>query len=58
MENVKNPNSPINLIRSEFGATLQEMKALTPQDRNELASAIARQRGMTEAECGFAFVAY
>ncbi len=43
---VQNPNTKINLIRSEFSATLLEIKALTPKDRDELASAIARNRGI------------
>lgn len=59
MENViHDPNSAINLIRTEFGATLAEMKTLTLQDRQELASAIARQRGLDMSKVTFKVVEY
>lgn len=49
----------IKLIRDEFsGTAVQEFKALTPQDRSELASAIARIKGFTQAEVNFPLVAY
>jgi hypothetical protein len=58
MENVKNPNSQINLIREFFGATLQELKALTMADRHQLASAIARSNGLTAKDCGWELCDY
>jgi hypothetical protein len=58
MTTISNPNSKLNLIRDFFGATLQEMKQTTPEDRDQLASAIAKSKGLTEQECGFAFMAY
>ena len=47
-----------SLIREFFGATLQELKGLTALDRNQLASTIARQKGIAPADCEFEFVAY
>ena len=55
---VNNPNTKINLIRTEFDAKLQEIKELTPKDRDELASGIARQKGLTEKETGWPLVEY
>lgn len=55
---VNNPNSKINLIRSEFGATLQEIKALTPADRDQLASGIAKMKSLTAKETGWPLVDY
>lgn len=50
------------LIKEFFGLSAQdaikELRALTDQDKSELASAIARQRGLSEVDCDFAFVAY
>lgn len=48
----------INLVKVFFGANLQELKGLPVKDREELASAIARQNGFTQDECSFQHVAY
>lgn len=49
----------LNLIRSEFpGVPLADLKALTETDRIELASAIARNRGLTHDQLSFTPVAY
>ena len=48
----------ITLIRDFFGATLQEIKALTSEDRQQLASGIARNMGLTQEDCEFQFVEY
>jgi hypothetical protein len=48
----------ITLIREYFDATLQEMKALSGKDRQELASAIAREKGLTQADCEFELIEY
>jgi hypothetical protein len=53
-----NPNSQIALIRGFFDCKVTEMKALTANDRAQLASAIARDKGLTEEEVGWPFVAY
>jgi hypothetical protein len=51
-------HTQIKLIRDFFEAKMDEMKALTPNDRNELASGIARFRGISEADCNFTFCIY
>ncbi len=48
----------IGLVKTFFSATLQEMKTLPLTDRNELASAVARDAGIAEKDCTFTFVAY
>lgn len=48
----------VGLVTKFFGPTLQEMKELSMKDRNELASAIARQEGITSTECAFELVEY
>jgi hypothetical protein len=50
--------SKIKLIREYFGASVPDIKALTPDDRNQLGSAIARQMGISPEAAGFAFVEY
>lgn len=65
---VNNPNSfrwiyfrnesKINLIRVFFDAKLQEIKALTSVDRDQLASGIARLKGLTKEETGWELVNY
>jgi hypothetical protein len=37
---------------------VEAYKKLTDQDRLEIASAIARQKGLTEDQCDFQFVDY
>ena len=50
------------LIAKFFGLGLKEAKdqaeKLTPQDRAELASAVAREMGLTQDECNFTLVEY
>ena len=53
----QNPLSPITLIREYFGCQLVELKALTSEDRGQLASAIAREKGITD-QVQFALVDY
>ena len=48
----------IKLVRDFFNPTMQEMKALTSEDRCQLASAIARQQGIPEGDLGFVPVEY
>lgn len=49
----------IKLIKSEFpDAQIAEFKGLTEKDKLELASAIARNRGLKQDECDFEFVEY
>ena len=48
----------ITLIREYFEASLNEIKALTSQDRQELGSAIARSMGKGQEDCEFELVAY
>jgi hypothetical protein len=48
----------VTLIWEFFGATLQEIKALTKDDRAQLASAIAREKGFSPGDCEFAHVVY
>lgn len=48
----------ITLIREYFGCQLQEMKALSSEDRQQLASAIAREKGYKEEDCEFKHVPY
>ena len=48
----------IIMIREFFDATVQEIKALTSLDRQQLGSAIARQKGYSQQECEFEFVEY
>ncbi len=48
----------IDLIREYFGCSLTELKNLTALDRQQLASAIARERGLSPSECGFALIEY
>ena len=55
---LNNPNSKVNLIRTFYSCTLQEMKALTSSDRDQLASGIARDKGLTPEVCGFEFAQY
>lgn len=51
--------SRISLIREFFAPVpMDQMKALTELDREQLASAIARQKGITEEQAGFKFVEY
>lgn len=49
----------VKLIRDFFApVTLDEMRNLTPKDRQELASGIARSRGLTQEDCEFELVQY
>lgn len=49
----------VKLIRDEFNpVTMQEMKDLTATDKAELASAIARNKGISQEDCSFTFVNY
>lgn len=48
----------VGLVRVFFGAKLEELKGLPVKDREQLASAIARQNGFTQDECSFIFVEY
>ena len=48
----------ITLIREFFGCQLAELKALTAQDRQQLASAIAKYKDIAESDCEFKFVVY
>jgi hypothetical protein len=48
----------IGLVSKFFGANLQEMKGLPMEDRNQLASAIARQEGIPAEELSFTSVEY
>lgn len=57
MENEK--WSAIKLIREFFApVTMDEMKALTGADRLELASGIARERGLKQDDLQFTMVTY
>lgn len=65
MPEITKKTSMATLIRNYFkiaGETLveftQQYKALTEQDKLQLASAIARDMGLTENECSFGFVEY
>ena len=55
-------NSKAKLIRDFFGLSggdaIVQIKALTELDRLELASAIARERGLVQTDCDFTFVPY
>jgi hypothetical protein len=48
----------IQLVMKFFGANMQEMKELPVKDREELASAIARQENIPTEELSFAPVPY
>jgi len=49
----------IKLIRDEFpGTTINEFKALTSLDKQQLGSAIARSKNMDVTELQFALVDY
>lgn len=48
----------IGLVRVFFGASLQELKGLPVKDREEMASAVARQEGIPTEELSFASVEY
>lgn len=48
----------IELIKQYFGCTLQEIKSLTALDRQELASAIAREKGIAPESCAFELINY
>lgn len=48
----------IKLIRDFFGASVQEIRALTSADRAQLASGIAQFNGFAADECEFEKVAY
>jgi hypothetical protein len=48
----------ITLVRDYFGCSLQEMKELSGLDRQQLASAIARERGISQEDCEFELIAY
>jgi len=37
---------------------IKEMKLLTDDDKNQLATAIASQKGLVESDCDFKFTAY
>lgn len=50
--------SAVTLVRNYFGASMAEMKALTGQDRQQVASAIAREQGLTPDQVNFELVAY
>ena len=39
--------SAVTLVRDFFGATINDFKALSSQDRVELGSAVAREQGLT-----------
>jgi hypothetical protein len=52
------PSQKVKLIRDFFGATMADIKSLSPLDRDQLGSAIARQQGLTEEQAGFTFVDY
>ena len=58
LENAKSKNSAVNLVRTFFTATMAEMKALTPEDRLQLASAIARQNQIPVEDLNFVPVEY
>ncbi len=58
MEETTKKISAIALVKDEFSAKMDELKALPIKDRNELASAIARQRGLTQNDVSFDLVAY
>ena len=48
----------IALVKEFFKATLEELRALPAKDRIELASAIARSKGLTQDDCEFSMVEY
>lgn len=48
----------IKLVRDFYGAKMDELKALPQKDRDQLASAIARQQGLTQDEVSFVMVDY
>ena len=58
LENAKSKNSAVNLVRTFFTATMAEMNALTPEDRLQLASAIARQNQIPVEDLNFVPVEY
>ncbi len=60
MESILNKlPSATKLIRDEIpGVGIVEFKSLPEQDRFELASAIARSKGMTQEQVGFELVVY
>ena len=39
--------SAVTLVRDFFGATINDFKALSSQDRVQLGSAVAREQGLT-----------
>lgn len=58
MEQPTGPISAIKLVRDFFHPEMQEMRTLPVDDRNQLASAIARQQGLTQADVSFPLVDY
>jgi hypothetical protein len=50
--------SAVKLIKEEFNASFDELKALTPQDRAQLGTAIALGRGLTQSDVNFEFQTY
>lgn len=61
MEYTKNKDgkfTAVHLVMKFFGATMNEMKELPIKDREELASAIARQENIPSGELSFVPVEY
>jgi hypothetical protein len=54
----KGMHKAIDLIRSFFGATNQEMMKMSKDERGQLASGVARTQGLTPDTCEFELVAY
>ena len=57
-----NKRNKAGLIRDFFGLSgsdaIREVKALNEKDRVELGTAIAKSKGLTEADVDFPFVKY
>jgi hypothetical protein len=56
MEGVNGGIGAVTLVKKEFNASLAEMKALPKQDREELATLIAKRDGLKQEDCSFVFV--
>lgn len=54
----KNGKGAAVLIKQFFGADSQEIMKLPSADRIQLGSAIARDQGLTQADCSFEIVQY
>ena len=62
MQPTTNKKAALVLIAKFFGLALKEAKdeceKLTTLDRQQLASAIAREQGLTQDDCNFEMVPY